>query len=37
MNLHQDFKMVKQVLLEQWWMFHKKYNDRGKKNIYKEG
>ena len=23
MNLHQDFKMVKQVLIEQQWMFDK--------------
>ena len=25
MNLHQDFKIVKQVLIEQWWMFNISY------------
>ena len=29
-NLHQDFKMVKQVLIEQQWMLLIKYNNRGK-------
>ena len=33
MNLHRDFKMVKEVLIEQWWMFDKIQN-QGKKNIY---
>ena len=35
MNLHQDFKMVKQELIVQRWMFNKIQN-QGKKNKYKE-
>ena len=35
MNLHQDFKTVKQVLIEQQWMFNKILKKR-KENIYKE-
>ena len=26
MNLHQEFKMMKQVLIEQWRMFNKIYH-----------
>ena len=33
MNLHQDFKMVKQVLIEQWWIFNK-IQKQGKERIY---
>ena len=40
MNLHQDFKIVKQVLIEQKWMFDKIQKKKKKtcerKNIYKE-
>ena len=33
MNLHQDFKMVKYVLIEQRWMFFFKHNNREKEKY----
>ena len=33
MSLHQDFKMVKQVLIEQQWMFNKIQKQK-KEDIY---
>ena len=33
MNLHQDSKMVKQVLVEQRWMFNKMQQKRKDKYI----
>ena len=35
MNLHQDFKMVKPVLIEQWCMFNKIQKQKWK-SVYKE-
>ena len=35
MNLHQDFKIVKQVLIEKRWMFNT-ITKKKRKNIYKE-
>ena len=35
MNLHQDFKIVKQVLIEQRWVFNKIVKQKGE-NVYKE-
>ena len=35
MNLRQDFRKVKQFLIEQWWMFNKIHKQR-EENAYKE-
>ena len=35
MNLYQDFKIVKQMLIEEQWMFNKIPKQK-RENIYKE-
>ena len=32
MNLHQDFKIMKQVLLKKWWLFYE-IQERGQRKI----